>query len=167
QRIAGQLKATSADVEDKLARALQRTHELEKQLAEMGQKLASSQSGDLAGQARDIGDVKVVVQRIDGADRKTLMETVDALKSRLQRVVIVLAAVDAGRIALVASVSKTLAGELPAGQLVNFVAQQVGGKGGGRPDMAQAGGNEPEKLAAALDSVADWVAERAGESINS
>src|SRR5699024_1908684 len=72
QRIAGQLKATSADVEDKLARALQRTHELEKQLAEMGQKLASSQSGDLAGQARDIGDVKVVVQRIDGADRKTL-----------------------------------------------------------------------------------------------
>lgn len=162
-RLGERLKATPEELEDKLARVLERIGALEKQVAEFGHKLASSQGEDLSAQARDVAGLQVVAQRMDGVDRKALLETVDALKSRLDKAVIVLAAVNDGKIALVAGVAKAQTATLSAGKLVNFVAQKVGGKGGGRPDMAQAGGNDPAALDAALDSVYAWVGEQVAE----
>ncbi len=108
----------------------------------------------------DVGGLKVLAARLDGADAKTLRETLDKLKDKLKTAVIVLATVEGGRVQLAAGVTADSIGKVKAGDLVNFVAQQVGGKGGGKPDMAMAGGTDPAKLGAALASVRDWVAQR-------
>jgi alanyl-tRNA synthetase len=133
---------------------------LERELSKAKSRLASSQGEDLAGQAVDVKGAKVVAASLEGADARTLRETVDKLKDQLKSAAIVLGAVADGKVSLIAGVTNDLTGKVKAGELVNFVAQQVGGKGGGRPDMAQAGGTEPAKLAAALQSVKAWVEQR-------
>jgi alanyl-tRNA synthetase len=145
-------KAVKALVEEKKA--------LEKELAKARGKLAMGQGTDLASQAVDVKGAKVLVATLDGADAKTLRETMDKLKDRLKSAAIVLGAVNDGKVALIAGVTEDLTGKVKAGELVNFVAQQVGGKGGGRPDMAQAGGTNPAGLPSALQSVKSWVEQR-------
>ncbi len=159
-RLAARFKTAPVEIEDKLDRLLERVSGLEKQLEAANQKLAASQGADLAGEAQAIGDAHLVVRRMDGADRKTLRDTVDALKNKLDGAIVVLGAAEDGKVALIAGVAKSVSDKTPAGELVNHVASQVGGKGGGRPDMAQAGGSQPENLDAALESVAAWVSER-------
>jgi alanyl-tRNA synthetase len=133
---------------------------LERELARARSKLAMGQGTDLASQAVDVKGAKVLVATLDGADAKTLRETMDKLKDRLKSAAIVLGAVNDGKVALIAGVTADLTGKLKAGDLVNYVAQQVGGKGGGRPDMAQAGGTDPAGLPSALQSVRSWVEQR-------
>ncbi len=133
---------------------------IEKELSTLKTKLAGSQSNDLASQAQDINGVKVLATNLENADAKTLRETLDQLKDKLKTCAIVLSTVADGKITLIAGVSTDLTGKVKAGELVNFVAQQVGGKGGGRADMAQAGGSHPSQLSAALTSVYDWVKEK-------
>ncbi len=132
----------------------------EKELARLKSKVASSQGDDLASQADDVGGVKVLAAALEGADVKTLRETLDKLKDMLKSAAIVLGTSEGGKVTLIAGVTADLTSKLKAGDLVNFVAQQVGGKGGGRPDMAQAGGTDPSKLPEALASVRGWVAQR-------
>jgi alanyl-tRNA synthetase len=122
--------------------------------------MASSQGGELADRAQDVKGVKVLAAALEGADAKTLRETLDKLKDRLRSAAIVLAAAEGNKVSLVAGVTADLTAKVKAGELVNFVAQQVGGKGGGRADMAQAGGTDPTKLPGALDSVKGWVESR-------
>jgi alanyl-tRNA synthetase len=157
---AAALKAPVDDVEAKIAQVLEHVRTLERELAKLKSRLASGQGTDLAGQAVAVKGTKVVAATLDGADAKTLREAVDRLKDQLKSAAIVLGAVADGKVSLIAGVTADLTGKLKAGELVNFVAQQVGGKGGGRPDMAQAGGTEPAKLAAALQSVKGWVEQR-------
>ena len=126
----------------------------------MKSKLAATQGGDLASQAVAVKGVKVLAARLENADALALRETLDQLKEKLQSAVIVLGSVSDGKVALIAGVTPDLTAKLKAGELVNSVARQVGGKGGGRPDMAQAGGSDPAKLPEALASVSDWVAQR-------
>ena len=133
---------------------------LEKELARARSKLAMGQGTDLASLAVDVKGAKVLVATLDGADAKTLRETLDKLKGKLKSAAIVLGAVTDGKVALIAGVTDDLTGKLKAGELVNYVAQQVGGKGGGRPDMAQAGGTDPAGLPSALQSVKSWVEQR-------
>jgi alanyl-tRNA synthetase len=133
---------------------------LEKELARLKSKLASSQGDDLAAQAIDVRGVRVLAAALEGADAKSLRETMDKLKDKLKSAVIVLGAIEGGRVQLAAGVTADATGRVKAGDLVNYVAQQVGGKGGGRPDMAMAGGTDPSKLAAALDSVQGWAEQR-------
>jgi alanyl-tRNA synthetase len=133
---------------------------LEKELAKLRSKLAMGQGRDLASQAVDVKGAKVLAAALEGADAKTLRETMDKLKDQLKSAAIVLGAVVDGKVALIAGVTADLTGKVKAGELVNFVAQQVGGKGGGRPDMAQAGGTEPAKLGGALETVKAWVEQR-------
>ena len=133
---------------------------LEKELVRARSKLAMGQGQDLASLAVDVKGAKVLVATLDGADAKTLRETMDKLKDRLKSAAIVLGAVNDGKVALIAGVTADLTGKLKAGDLVNYVAQQVGGKGGGRPDMAQAGGTDPAALPSALQSVRSWVEQR-------
>jgi alanyl-tRNA synthetase len=130
---------------------------LEKELGALKSKMASSQGDELAGQAIEVRGVHVLAATLEGADVKTLRETVDKLKDKLKSAAIVLAAVDGGKVSLIAGVTADASKKVKAGELVNFVAQQVGGKGGGRPDMAQAGGTEPANLPAALAGVKAWV----------
>ena len=139
---------------------LEQVKAAEKELARLKSKLAASQGDDLAGQAVEVGGLRVLAASLDGADVKTLRETMDKLKDKLGSAAIVLAGVDGGKVSLIAGVTADATAKVKAGELVNFVASQVGGKGGGRPDMAQAGGTEPAKLPQALASVADWVRER-------
>jgi alanyl-tRNA synthetase len=133
---------------------------LEKELEKLRSKLAMGQGSDVASQAVDVKGVKVLAATLDGADVKALRETMDRLKDKLKSAAIVLGAVSDGKVALIAGVTADLTGKVKAGELVNYVAQQVGGKGGGRPDMAQAGGTEPAKLAGALQTVTAWVEQR-------
>ncbi|MFO0254482.1 MAG: alanine--tRNA ligase [Betaproteobacteria bacterium] len=133
---------------------------LEKEIARLRSKLASGQGGDLSAQAAEVKGIKVLAAAIDGADAKSLREAMDQLKDKLKSAAIVLASSEGGKVTLIAGVTADLTAKVKAGELVNFVAQQVGGKGGGRPDMAQAGGSDPAKLPAALASVQSWVAER-------
>jgi alanyl-tRNA synthetase len=138
---------------------------LEKELARARAKLALGQGQDLASQAVDVKgkdgtEMRVLAATLDGADAKTLRDTMDSLKERLKSAAIVLGAVNDGKVSLIAGVTADLTAKMKAGDLVNFVAQQVGGKGGGRPDMAQAGGSEPAKLPHALESVKSWVEQR-------
>lgn len=157
RRAAGLLKAAPVDLEDRLQRTLDHVGKLEKQIDALSKRMAHAQGDEISENSVEIGGVKVVAQRMDGVDRKTLRESVDALKDKLKSAAVVLASVEDGKIALIAGVTKDQTKRLSAGELVNFVATQVGGKGGGRPDMAQAGGNQPENLDAALSGVAQWV----------
>jgi alanyl-tRNA synthetase len=157
QRIAELVKGGRDDVDDKVAQLLEKHRQVEKELQQLKGKLASNQGSDLAGQAVDIDGIKVLAARLEGADSKVLRETLDQLKNKLGSAAVVLAAVTGDKISLVAGVTKDQTGRLKAGDLVNAVASRVGGKGGGRPDMAQAGGNQPEHLDAALQAVPDWV----------
>jgi alanyl-tRNA synthetase len=147
-------------VEKAVNTLLEEKRSLEKELVRLKSKLISGTGGDLADQAVDVKGAKVLAATIDGADAKTLREAMDRLKDRLKSAAIVLGAVNDGKVALIAGVTQDLTGKVKAGELVNYVAQQVGGKGGGRPDMAQAGGTEPGKLPAALQSVKAWIEQR-------
>ena len=147
-------------VEQAVRNLLEEKKSLEKELARLKSKMAASQGEDLASQAVAVKGASVLAASLEGADAKTLRETLDKLKDKLKTAVIVLAAAEGSKVSLVAGVTPDLTGKLKAGELVNFVAQQVGGKGGGRPDMAQAGGTDASKLPAALASVSGWVGER-------
>jgi len=159
--VAGALKATRDDVEDKVRQLVERSRRLEKEVAQLKDKLASGRGHDLAADAATIGGVKVVATKVEGADAAALRNAVDQLKNKLGSAIIILGSVDsAGKALLIAGVTADLTGKVKAGELVNFVAQQVGGKGGGRADLAQAGGTQPENLDTALASVAAWLGER-------
>jgi alanyl-tRNA synthetase len=158
--LAGTLKATATEVPSRVAQVLDQVRALEKELAAVKGKLASVQGDELLSQAVEVKGLKVVAATLDGADAKTLRETMDKLKDKLKTAAIVLAAVDGGKVQLAAGVTKDSTTKVKAGELVNFVAQQVGGKGGGKPDLAMAGGTDVSKLPQALASVQAWVAER-------
>ena len=155
--VAATLKVQPNELTQRVAQMQDATKALEKELATLKSKLASSQGDDLASQALEINGVKIVAALLEGADIKTLRETLDKLKNKLKSAAIVLAAVADGKVTLIAGVTADITNKVRAGELVNAVAQQVGGKGGGRADMAQAGGTQPEFLAAALASVSAWV----------
>jgi alanyl-tRNA synthetase len=157
QQIATLVKAGRDDVESKVNQLLRRNKELEKEIEKLQGQLASSRGGDLASQAQDIDGIKVLAARLDGVDPKSLRDTMDQLKNKLGSAAVVLATVQGDKVSLVAGVTKDQTNRVRAGNLVNAVAQQVGGKGGGRPDMAMAGGNNPAALDAALQSVPDWI----------
>lgn len=159
-RAAGALKAPAAELQSRIGQVLEQVRTLEKEVAQLKGKLASSQGDELVNQAVDVKGIKVLAARLEGADAKTLRDTMDKLKDKLKSAAIVLAAVDGGKVQLAAGVTADSMGKVKAGELVNFVAQQVGGKGGGKPDMAMAGGTDASKLPGALQSVQGWVAER-------
>ncbi|MEO6145783.1 MAG: alanine--tRNA ligase [Sulfuriferula sp.] len=154
------LKAPPQELQQKIAQTVENVKHLEKELERLKSRLAAAQGDDLLSQAITIGEIKVLAAILDGADVKTLRETVDKLKDKLKSCAIVLGSAADGRVTLIAGITPDLTSKLKAGELANFVASQVGGKGGGRPDMAQAGGTEPAQLPAALESVAGWVAQR-------
>ncbi|PHS69563.1 MAG: alanine--tRNA ligase [Methylophaga sp.] len=151
------MKASPENVEEKTAQLVQHNRQLEKELEALKSKLASSAGSDLASSAQDIAGIKVLASQIEGADTKSLRDTVDQLKNKLGTAAIILSSVDGDKITIIAGVTKDITDKVRAGDLVAHVAAQVGGKGGGRPDMAQGGGNQPENLVAALDSVANWI----------
>ena len=155
------LKTQPAELPQKICQIQDQVKSLEKELSRLKSKMASSQGDDLANQAIVVGEIKVLAAQIEG-DAQALRETADKLKDKLQPCALVLGTVQDNKVSLVAMISSELTGKIKAGELVNFVAGQVGGKGGGRPDMAQAGGTEPDKLAPALASVKDWVASKLG-----
>ena len=157
-RSAALLKSQPQEVAAKIEQMAEHVRTLEKQLAQFKSKLAASAGDDLAGQAVDVNGVKVLAAKLEGADAKALRETMDQLKNKLKSAVIVLGSVDGDKVQLAAGVTSDLVGRFKAGELVNYVARQVGGKGGGKPDMAMAGGTNPAGLAAALAGVRDWVA---------
>ena len=159
--VAAILRAPAADVQARLGQVLEQVKALEKEVAQLKGKLASSQGDELVNQAVDVKGLKVLAARLDGADARTLRETMDKLKDKLKTAVIVLATVEGDKVQLAAGVTQDATSKVKACELVNFVAQQVGGKGGGKPDMAMAGGTNPAALAAALQGVQGWVAERA------
>jgi len=154
---AHRLKASRDDLLPRIEQLQSSNRALEKQIEALKSKLASRTGGDLASQAREVNGIKVLAANLDGASVKTLRETVDQLKNKLGSAVIVLASSDAGKVSIIAGVTKTESERIRAGDLANHVAEQCGGRGGGRPDMAQAGGNQPENLQAALESVLPWV----------
>ncbi len=159
--VAAALKATPAEVPARVAALLEHTRAVEKELAQLKGRLASSQGDELLARAVDVKGIKVLAAMLDGADAKALRETMDKLKDKLHTAAIVLAAVDGGKVQLAAGVTADSTARIKAGELVNFVAQQVGGKGGGKPDMAMAGGTDASGLPKALASVVAWVGERA------
>ncbi|MCX7156111.1 MAG: alanine--tRNA ligase [Rhodocyclales bacterium] len=159
--VAAELKAQPAEAAARVAQIQDNVKALEKELARLKSKLAASQGDDLLGQAVDVKGIKVLAAALEGADATALRETLDKLKDKLKSAAIVLASTGEGKVSLIAGVTADLTGKLKAGELVNFVAQQVGGKGGGRPDMAQAGGTQPASVPAALASVKAWVEQRA------
>jgi alanyl-tRNA synthetase len=154
------LKAPPAEIGQKIAQVQDTVKSLEKELARLKSKVASSQGDDLAARAIDVRGTKVLAASLEGADAKTLRETMDKLKDKLKSAVIVLGAIEGGRVQLAAGVTADATARVKAGDLVNYVAQQVGGKGGGRADMAMAGGTDPSKLAPALASVQAWAEQR-------
>ncbi len=158
--VEGFFQASGEALKDKLKAEREERKALEKELARLKSKLASSQGDDLAAQAVEVKGAKVLAATLEGADAKTLRETLDKLKDRLKSAAIVLGAVNDGKVSLIAGVTSDLTARVKAGDLVNFVAQQVGGRGGGRPDMAQAGGTDAARLPAALQSVKRWVEEK-------
>jgi alanyl-tRNA synthetase len=158
--VEGFLQASGDALKDKLKGEREDKRALEKELARLKSKMAAAQGEDLSSQAVDIKGVKVLAVALDGADAKTLRETLDQLKNKLKSAAIVLGSTEGGKVSLIAGVTADLTSKLKAGELVNYVAQQVGGKGGGRPDMAQAGGTDTAKVPAALGSVRQWVEQR-------
>jgi alanyl-tRNA synthetase len=159
-RIAGELRSSADEVPARVGQVLEHVRALEKELAALKGRLASSQGDDLAQRAVDVKGLKVLAARLDGADAKTLRETLDKLKDKLKTAVIVLAAVDGAKVQIAAGVTADSTGRVKAGEVANFVAAQIGGKGGGKADMAMAGGSDPSRLPEALASVRRWVEER-------
>ncbi len=157
QAVAEKVKSSRDDVVSKVEQLAERSRRQEKELSSLQRKLASNRGGDMAGEAVDISGTKLLVSRMDGMDAKALRETMDQLKSKLGTAVIVLGAANDGKVSIVAGVTKDKTAQVKAGDLVGYIAEQVGGRGGGRPDMAQAGGQSPENLDAALASVQPWV----------
>jgi alanyl-tRNA synthetase len=155
--VAAQLRSGRDEVDEKVRELIDRSRRLEKEVQQLKSKLASGHGGDLAAQAVDIGGIQVLAAQIDGADARSLRDAVDQLKSRLGASVIVLATVQEGKVILVAGVSAGLTGRIKAGELAAAVSAQVGGRGGGRPDFAQAGGTLPDKVPTALAGVESWV----------
>ncbi|MEN9435644.1 MAG: hypothetical protein RIR09_299, partial [Pseudomonadota bacterium] len=156
--VAGSLKVTTSEVAARVVTLQEQVRDLEKELAAIKGKLASAQGDEMLSQAQDINGVKLLVAQLDGADAKTLRDTMDKLKDKLKTAVIVLGVVDGAKVQIAVGVTNDTTGKVKAGELVNFIAAQVGGKGGGKADMAMAGGTEPAKLADALASVQGWVA---------
>ena len=161
QSVAATLKSPAAELQGRLTQVLEQVRALEREVGSLKGKLASSKGDELVSQAIDVNGMKLLVAKLDGADTKSLRDTMDKLKDKLKSAAIVLAAVDGAKVQIAAGVTADAMGKVKAGELVNFVAQQVGGKGGGKPDMAMAGGTDASKLPAALQSVQAWVAERA------
>ncbi|MBO9649130.1 MAG: alanine--tRNA ligase [Variovorax sp.] len=157
---AATLKAPVSELQPRLSQVLEQVRALEREVGALKGKLASSKGDELVAQAVDVNGIKVLAAKLDGADVKTLRDTMDKLKDKLKTAAIVLAAVDGAKVQLAAGVTSDTMGKVKAGELVNFVAQQVGGKGGGKPDMAMAGGTDAAGVPAALQSVQAWVAER-------
>jgi alanyl-tRNA synthetase len=157
---AGSLKAQPAELNTRIAQVLDQVKALEKELAAAKGKLASAQGDELLTQAVDVKGIKLLVAKLEGADAKQLRETMDKLKDKIKTAVIVLTAVDGEKVQIAAGVTADTVGKVKAGELASFVAAQVGGKGGGKPDLAMAGGSNPASLPAALASVQAWVAER-------
>lgn len=155
--VAGTLKVLPSEVAHRVDHLIEHIKKLERELATAKGKLASSQGDDLVTQAIDINGIKVLSATLEGADANTLRETMDKLKDKLKSAVIVLATVNGDKVSIVAGVTKDLISQIKAGDLVNHVANQVGGKGGGKPDMAMAGGTDANQLPAALNSVESWV----------
>lgn len=158
QGMSALLKVQPDEVAERVAGILDNVRALEKELARLKAKLAASQGDELVSQAVEVGGIKVLAAVLEGADVPTLRDTMDKLKDKLKSAAIVLASVGEGKVSLIAGVTADQTAKVKAGELVNFVALQVGGKGGGRPDMAQAGGTQPENLPAALEAVQGWVA---------
>ncbi len=154
------LKTHSGDLVSRVIQLQESLRQAERELDKANSKLAASQGDELATQAIDVNGIKVLAVRLDGADAQVLRETMDALKAKLKTAAIVLASVQGDKVSLIAGVTADTIGKVKAGDLVNFVAQQVGGKGGGKPEMAMAGGTDPSKLSAALNGVKDWVASK-------
>ncbi len=161
QEAAGALKTSPDELGARIVQVQDQVRSLEKELAALKSKLAAGQGDELATQAVDVNGIKVLAATLDGADVARLRETMDKLKDKLKTAAIVLASVADGKVSLIAGVTADATGKVKAGDLVNFVAKQVGGKGGGRADMAQAGGTDPSGLPQALAGVAAWVGERA------
>jgi alanyl-tRNA synthetase len=161
--VAGLVRGSRDDVEDKVRQLIERGRRLEKELSQVKDKLASGRGRDLAAEAETAGGLKIVATSVEGADAAALRNAVDQLKSQLGSAVIVLGSAAAdGKVTLIAGVTSDATARVKAGDLVNFVAQQVGGRGGGRADLAQAGGTDAAGLPAALQAVAGWVRERVG-----
>jgi alanyl-tRNA synthetase len=159
-QVAAELKSPAHELSSKISQLLESQKSLEKELARLKSKLASSQGDDLADQAIEINGVKVLAANLEGADANALRETMDKLKDKLKSAAIVLASVNDGKVSLAAGVTSDLISKLKAGDLVNHVASQVGGKGGGKPDMAMAGGTDAGQLPQALASVSAWVQQK-------
>ncbi|MFP4063147.1 MAG: alanine--tRNA ligase [Halochromatium sp.] len=160
-RIAALVKGTASDADDKVAALVERSRRLEKELEQLKAKLASAAGSELTDAVVEIDGVKVLAARLDGVDVKSLRETLDQLKNKLGSGVVLLATESDGKVNLIAGVTKDLVGQFKAGELVKAAAEKVGGRGGGRPDMAQAGGTDPAGIPAALELVGDWVKQRA------
>lgn len=158
--LANTLKVNPQEAAQKLAQIIANVKQTEKELARIKAKLANNQGDELIEQVQDIKGIKVLATNLDGANAKTMRDTLDRLKDKLKSCVVVLSSVEEGKVTLIAGVSADLTSQIKAGELVNFVAQQIGGKGGGRADMAQAGGTQPDKLPVALKSVPNWVAQQ-------
>ncbi len=157
-KIAEILKTDIESVDAKLSVQIDKTRKLEKELEQLKGKMASSAGSDMVSEAETIEGIKVIAKLLEGVDPKTLRDTVDQLKNKLGTAALILATVSGdSKVSLVAGVTQDATDRIKAGDLVNFVAQQVGGKGGGRPDMAQAGGNDPSGLDDALKNVPDWI----------
>jgi alanyl-tRNA synthetase len=154
------LKTHPGDLVNRVAQLQESLRQAERELDKVNSKLAASQGDELATQAIDVNGIKVLAARLDGADAQVLRETMDTLKAKLKTAAIVLASVQGDKVSLIAGVTADSIAKVKAGDLVNFVAQQVGGKGGGKPEMAMAGGTDPSKLGAALAGVKDWVASK-------
>jgi alanyl-tRNA synthetase len=157
KEVAGLLKSSPEDLTLKVKQTLEHQKVLEKEIAHLKGQLAASQSDELLSNAIEHNGIKILVKELQGLDTKALKDTVDLLKDKLNSCIVLLASVQDGKVQLVCGVSKDLISKAKAGDIVNFVAQQVGGKGGGKPDMAMAGGTQPQNLHKALDSVMPWL----------
>jgi alanyl-tRNA synthetase len=160
QSLSALLKSDPTNLKDRVASLQNQTKELEKALNSAKQKLASQQGADMLSNVVEISGTKVLVAKLEGVEAKSLRPMMDDIKNRIGDGVVVLGVASESKVNLIAGVTKGLVSKVKAGELVNFVASQVGGKGGGRPDMAQAGGEKPENLESALDSVNAWLQDK-------
>jgi len=154
------VKSDVSNVTDKVEQLIGRNKQLEREINTLKQELAAQAGSDLISQAKEINGVKTLIAELDGVESKALRGMVDDLKVKMGSGIIVLATANDGKVGVIAGVTKDLIGQVKAGELVNMVAQQVGGKGGGRPDMAQAGGSQPENIETALHSVEPWLIDK-------